>query len=199
MNEARGVTLPELELTIEDAEVSRKRGYLGPETMVYTMLAARERQLTASLEREADLMAEVERLRGKPFSDRMYAALESRLQIAEAQLAAAQNAAVQTFEEWWEGHVAHAGSGPKYEKAICKSAWQAATAAQSAAALVRENEQSAMDAATVEERFELRGRLRETERALERACETMYGREQQFPEHWIAAARAELAKEKANG
>jgi hypothetical protein len=55
-----------------------------------------------------------------------------------------------------------------------------------------------MDAATVEERFELRERLKVCERALEIACETMYGREQQFPEHWIVAARAEL-KEKANG
>jgi hypothetical protein len=168
MNEARGVTLPELELTIEDAEVSRKRGYLGPETMVYTMLAARERQLTASLEREADLMAEVERLRGKPFSDRMYAALESRLQIAEAQLAAAQNAA-----------------------------------------MVRENEQSAMDAAAVAERFELRERLAEVQRRLRiteesyrlfRIRDLMPSQCDEIAVKTIdAATRAELAKEKANG
>jgi hypothetical protein len=102
----------------------------------------REMELTASLEREAELRAEVERLRGKPFSDRMYAALESRL-------AAAQNAA-----------------------------------------LTRENEQSAIDAATVEERFELRERLRFYEEPVDKNG---------FSEDDITAIRAELAKEKANG
>jgi hypothetical protein len=181
MNEARGVTLSPLP--------KKERGM---EWSKYWQLVAdyREMELTASLEREAELRAEVERLRGKPFSDRMYAALESRL-------AAAQNAAVQGFEEWWDSpktSIDYDDAG-----ATARAAWQAATAVQSAAALTRENEQSAMDAATVEERFELRERLKVCEMALEMACSYI---ERTYPSdsaHYIQKARAELAKENANG
>jgi hypothetical protein len=100
-------------------------------------------------------------------------------------------------------------------------------AAAQNAALTRENEQSAMDAATVEERFELREqlerlkrinvelvdthnkmvihrareseKLRETERALEMAVDDCYASPQGQVERYVQKARAELAKEKANG
>jgi hypothetical protein len=179
MNEARGVTLPDLgSFSAEErATAARRICFSGEEAAIEIAkndparfvtisidcqqeLFRRESQLTASLEREAELEAEVERLRGKPFSDRMYAALESRL-------AAAQNAA-----------------------------------------LVRENEQSAMDAATVEERFELRERLRVCERALEAMTKNRDQWERNASAEnkragnalvELRAARAELAKEKANG
>jgi hypothetical protein len=125
MNEARGVTLPELEGM---PNLERRYGRSTSESLgAYdkARIECRERQLTASLEREAEL---------------------------REQLAVAQNAA-----------------------------------------LTRENEQSAMGAATVQERFDLRERLRETERALILALD------KPAIEHWMAESRAELAKEKANG
>jgi hypothetical protein len=150
--QARGVTRPPL---TEDVLARMREAHKHDSFLEGCQIAleGREDQLTASLEREAALRAEVERLRGKPFSDRMYAALESRL-------AAAQNAA-----------------------------------------LARENEQSAMDAATVEERFELRERLRVCERALEIA--KMYildhGNDSNMASVIDAIEHAELQKEKANG
>jgi hypothetical protein len=79
------------------------------------------------------------------------------------------------------------------------AALESRLAAAQNAAVVRENEQSAMDAATVEERFELRERLKETERALEIAVDDCYASPQGQVERYVQKARAELAKEKANG
>jgi NADH dehydrogenase/NADH:ubiquinone oxidoreductase subunit G len=131
-------------------------------------------------------------------------ALESKLRETEAQLAAAQNAAVQGFEEWWKSVRPFPESTTDGE--LARAAWQAATAAQAAIALTRENEQSAMDAATVEERFELRDLLAEAIGSLE-AC-LMFFRIHDHPakvtmaryeELVIRAKAAAELKEKANG
>jgi hypothetical protein len=186
MNEARGVTLPELgSFSAEErATAARRICFSGEDAAIEIAkedpkrfvtisidcqqeLFRRESQLTASLEREAKLIewkdkasALVDDLALK------WLAEGKRADALEAQLAAAQNAA-----------------------------------------LTRENEQSAMDAATVEERFELRERLKVCEKALEMAVDDLRDVDKKLKldgdgttvANYLDDARAELAKEKANG